>query len=776
MKKKIIFIPSTVGDWQISFASIGPLVLLALVSLFTACTDYEKGTATINQHKTWRNYGGGNDQSKYTELSQINKSNVKDLEVAWFYPSGDNKIYQFNPIVVDTVMYVLAKNNSLVALNAKTGEEIWIHANLSRIARRGINYWESEDGKDKRLLFQINNYLQAIDATTGKSILTFGDNGLVDLRQGLDRDAKTLNRAQSGTPGQIFEDLILLGTGTGESYLSTPGFLRAYNVRTGELAWTFHTIPRPGEFGYDTWPKDAYKYVGGVNVWGEITVDAKNGIAFYPLGSPTFDYYGADRIGSNLYGNSLLALDARTGERLWHFQTVHHDIWDYDLTSAPQLLTVNHDGQEIEAVAVVGKNGLVYVFNRHTGDPLFPIEEKPVPPSHVEGEEAWPTQPIPTVLPPTTRLAVTEDDLSEVFLTKEERADWARKLRDSIQTGLFTPLSNKFETLAMPGAVGGVNWGNTAADPNKGILYIIALDYPSVYDKLLTLEQIEAKTANIGSFFGNARSYIQNCAACHGQEGEGLVGPALSNIQERMNLKDFTDIIVTGQGDMPAFTDLTSKQIEDLYEFLAEDGASRYSSQFGSSEESPTEGPVVASGGAPGGLEDRVLEGNPGRYGGPYPEGVEVEHERLYLYQWGLEFPYIISPPWSQIMAYDLNDGTVKWKRPLGQDLEALKKGFDNTGVLRAQRNGMIITSTGLVFSTSKDGRVYAFDAENGEELWKSKLPKGSEGLPAMYEVDGKQYLAVTAATPIKFGREGVPEEGEDPNAQGGYVVYALPD
>jgi quinoprotein glucose dehydrogenase len=474
-----------------------------------------------DQHRTWKDYGGGPDQSKFVEVDEINKSNVNQLQVAWFYPTGDDNVYQFNPLIVDNVMYVLAKDNSLVALDATTGKEIWIHANLRGISSRGINYWESEDKKDKRLLFQMNNYLQAIDANTGKSILTFGKAGLVDLREGLDRDPKTLTRVQSGTPGKIFEDLILLGSSTGENYVSTPGHLRAFNVVTGKLVWTFHTIPHPGEFGYETWPKDAYKYIGGVNVWGEISVDAARGIAYYPLGSPTYDYYGGDRIGSNLYGNSILALDARTGKRIWHFQTVHHDIWDYDLSAAPQLITVNHNGKKIDAVAVAGKNGSMYAFDRVTGEPLWPIEERPVPRSELPGEQSWPTQPFQTVIPPFGRQNMTSKDLSNVLMTPEERATWLKRI-DSMRTGFYTPVSMTHETLAIPGAVGGASWGSTAANPEKGLVYVRNIDWPSVYGRV---EKRDPPTPGDGVsnniMGGGQEIYIKNCQACHGVEREG---------------------------------------------------------------------------------------------------------------------------------------------------------------------------------------------------------------------------------------------------------------
>jgi quinoprotein glucose dehydrogenase len=356
--------------------------------------------------------------------------------------------------------------------------EIWIHANLRGITNRGINYWESRDRQDRRLLFTLEDTLQAIDARTGKSILSFGRNGVVDLHEGLERDPATVRRVASATPGRIFENLLILGSSPGEGYFSAPGHIRAYNVITGELAWTFHTIPQPGEFGYETWPKDAWKYAGGVNVWGEITLDAKRGIAYLPVSSPTYDYYGADRIGMNLFSDCLLALDARTGRRLWHFQMVHHDLWDYDPTAAPQLLTVRKGGRKIDAVAQATKQGFVFVFDRVTGEPVWPVEERPVPQSDVPGEQAWPTQPFST-LPPSARQRVRPDDLTPYLINDAERAAWRERISKA-RTGLFNPPA-LVESAVVPGAVGGTNWGNTASNPGAGMLYLLNQDFPSFY-------------------------------------------------------------------------------------------------------------------------------------------------------------------------------------------------------------------------------------------------------------------------------------------------------
>jgi quinoprotein glucose dehydrogenase len=736
---------------------------------------------------SWKDYGGGPDQSKYVVAEDINKSTVGQLQVAWSYSTGDSRVYQWNPIIVDTFMYVLAKNGSLVALNVETGKEIWIHTNLRGIAGRGINYWESKDRKDRRLLFQMNNYLQAIDALTGKSILSFGNKGLVDLKEGLGYDPKTVSRVQSGTPGKIFENLLLLGSAPGEGYMSTAGHLRAYDVITGKMVWIFHTVPQPGEYGYDSWPKDAYKYIGGVNTWGEISVDEKRGIAYYPLGSPTFDYYGGDRIGQNLFGNSLLALDARTGKRIWHFQTVHHDLWDYDLAAAPQLITVEKEGRKIDAVATAGKNGFLYVFNRENGDPVWPIEEKPVMESDIPGEISWPTQPFPTVVPPFNRQKITSADLDPYFLSDSERISWKNRL-DTVPTGLFVPVSMNRETFSIPGAVGGASWGSTASIPGKGIVFVRSIDYPSVYGKVIkrsppTKEELEAQRL----IAGGQAIYMSTCQACHGADRRGGSGPELRTLKSKMNVKDFQHLVNNGKGEMPAFAGLGENDIKNLYNFITTvtGGGGRFGGPVTSMK---ITGPVVDSGGAPGGLAPRPVSGpagvfgRPGDYGIPYPQGVDAPVDRYFIPPgWGLSFPYIISPPWSTITAYDLNTGKIKWQVPIGTDEAAAKLGGKNTGVLRAQRQSMVVTSSGVLFCTGKDGKIYAFDVDNGKELWSYKLPTGTEGIPAMYEANGKHYLVVCASTPLRFGREAeddtpgaVPATTED--NKGSYVVFALPE
>ncbi len=441
--------------------------------------------ASAQDHSTWRDYGGASDAAQYSSLNQIDRSNVKQLEIAWSYPTSDNNKYFFNPVEVDGVLFVLARNNSIVALDAASGKEIWVHPappDTKIITSRGINYWESKDRSDRRLLFAGNHYLRALAARTGKTISSFGNDGAVDLKEGLGRDPKTIALVQSITPGRIFENLLILGSATNQGYGSAPGDIRAFNVRSGQLVWTFHTIPHPGEFGYETWPKNAWKKIGGANVWGELSLDEKRGILYAPTASAKYNFYGVDRPGSNLFADSLLALDARTGKRLWHFQMVHHDIWDYDNATAPKLLTVQHEGKAVDVVAQMGKQGFIWVFDRVTGKPLWPIEERAVPSSDMPGETTWPTQPFPSKPPPFARQKFAVEDLSP-FLSQADRARFRDEILTARNEGLFTPPSRR-GTIQMPGNNGGANWGGAAVDARNGKLVVVSKDLPC----LLTLK------------------------------------------------------------------------------------------------------------------------------------------------------------------------------------------------------------------------------------------------------------------------------------------------
>jgi quinoprotein glucose dehydrogenase len=588
-------------------------------------------TLFAQPHTNWSDYSGAPDSAQYSALTQINRTNVAKLEPVWTYSTGDNNKYFFNPLVVDNVMFVLAKSNSIVALDASTGKEVWTHASgpeIKIITNRGLNYWESKDRSDRRLLFASNHMLRAIDARTGKTIESFGTNGAVDLKEGLDRDPKTLTLVQSITPGRIFEDTLILGSATNQGYGSAPGDLRAFDVRTGKIVWTFHTIPRPGEFGYETWPKDAWKKVGGANVWSELTLDESRGVLYAPTASAKYNFYGVDRTGANLFADCLLALDARTGKRLWHFQMVHHDIWDYDDPTAPKLLTLHQNGKTIDAVAQVSKQGFVWVFNRITGEPLWPIEERPVPKSDMPGETAWPTQPFPTKPPPYARQKFTVDDLSP-YLSPEDRAKFRDQILSARNEGLFTP-PGKRDTVQMPGNNGGANWGGAAVDPNKGTLVVVSKDLPS----MLKLEP------------------------------------------QREN----NDNYVSGFGFM-----------------IASDGLSP------------------------------------------------------------------IKPPWTSLTAYDLNEGVIKWKIALGD-----APGIKGTGT-HYPKVGPVITAGGLLFTGTRDKKVRAFDVETGKQLWEFEAPAALEGIPAVYQLNGREYIVFCAAA-----QAGLTPATQKP-IQGSYIAFALP-
>jgi quinoprotein glucose dehydrogenase len=600
--------------------------------------------ASARDYHTWSDYGGAADSSQYSSLDQINRSNVARLVVAWKYSTGDNNKYSFNPLVVDGTMYVLAKNNSIVALDAATGRELWVHPadpGTTVITSRGINYWESKDRSDRRLLFAGNHYLRAIDARTGKLIPGFGVAGKVDLKQGLDRDPATLRLVQSTTPGRVFENLLILGSATNQGYGSAPGDIRAFDVVTGNLVWTFHTVPRPGEYGYETWPNDAWKRVGGANVWSELSIDEKRGIVYAPTASAKYNFYGVDRAGANLFSDSLLALDARTGKRLWHYQMVHHDIWDYDGATAPKLLTIKHEGKLVDIVAQVSKQGFVWVFDRVSGKPIWPIEERPVPQGGMKGEELSKTQPFPTKPPPFARQNFTVDDLSP-YLTPEDRAKFRDELLSARNDGMFTPPSER-NTVQMPGNNGGANWGGAAVEPAKGLLYVVSKDLPAMLKLGKDPEQDKRLAASAGE---------------------------------------------------------------------------RYYSGFGF---------MIAS------------------------DGLSP-----------------IAPPWTSLTAYDLNTGNIRWKIPLGDVPHLAAKGIRNTGT-HYPKVGPVVTAGGLIFTGTRDKKVRALDSATGKVLWEHELDAALEGMPAVYEIAGRQYITFCASAQVGL----TPATQEKIN--GAYVTFALP-
>jgi glucose dehydrogenase len=476
----------------------GALATVAAAGLVVSAVPRLLGSAPPPPRE-WRDYAGGPDSSRFVAATQITKANVARLQVAWTYPDGDT---DFNPLVVRDVIYTRGRGRTLVALDAATGTPRWVSPEIEGFALRGVNYWESADGTDRRLLLSSLNTLRAFDARTGRPIPGFGTNGVVDLREGLDRDPSTVEQ-QGRLPGKIFEHLIILGSATNREYASAPGDIRAYDVRTGAHVWSFRTIPRKGEFGAETWPDDARAHVGGANAWAEMSVDTGRGIVYVPTGSGKFNFFGGYRRGDNLFSDSLLALDARTGQRRWHFQTVHHDIWDLDNNSAPQLTTITHDGRKVDVVAMASKTGYLYVFDRDSGTPIWPIEERPVPQkTSVPGQYLSPTQPFPTKPEPFSRQSFTAADLNPYILTDEQRAQFRERIARARNEGPFTPIGFE-EVVHMPGNQGGSNWGSTASSPDDGRVYVIGFNVPTI---IRLLKPGETRPARAG---GNPEEIVK---------------------------------------------------------------------------------------------------------------------------------------------------------------------------------------------------------------------------------------------------------------------------
>ena len=676
------------------------------------------------------------------------------------------------------VIYGRGRNGSLVALEAATGKERWVRERMAGMTSRGMTYWESADGRDQRLIFAMDSLLQEIDARTGKSIMSFGANGIVDLRVGLDgRDPASIGNVQSSIPGEVFGNLVIVGTATGEGYMSPPGDIRAYDVVTGKLAWTFHTVPRPGEFGYDTWPKDAWKYIGGVNNWGEMTVDTRSGIVYIPLGSPTYDFYGVDRLGSNLFGTSIVALDARTGKRRWHFQFAHHDLWDLDPSAAPQLTTIRHNGRTRDVVVVGAKTTWLYVFDRASGEPIWPIEERPVPKSDMPGEQSWPTQPYPTNPPPHGRQSFGPDDISP-YLSADEAARFRTRLLAAKNLGLFTPI-NYSDTVHIPTSNGGVLFGGMASEPSSGAVYVVSHDNPGI---LRLVRPGETTGRGAPPPAPGQVAYQQNCQSCHGADRLGSDSvPALvyatadpaNNITAgapRFDAPAIRTAIAVGKGRMPSFAHLTQADVDALVALLTTTPGLRGQGAGGRGRGGGPAGSgappelIVGSGSVftrpevPGGRGRGALP--------PYPEGVP-QYERPVINEYNT-VGNRIAPPFTSIVKYDLNVPAIKWRVGFGDDPELAARGITGTGA-PGLVNGVIVTASGLMFGAGRDNQIRAWDTDTGRPLWSSRFGGEFVGSPVMYQMDGRQYLLVPAASAPPRGA------GPGPSAPLGWVAYALP-
>lgn len=690
----------------------------------------------------WPAHGGDAGHTQSSPLAQITTANVSRLQVAWTYRSGDARSdnrsqIQCNPIVVHGVLYATSPQLKVFALDAATGVARWTFDPFASAAdqsslgvNRGVVYWEDRGGTwgrgnvgDQRILVAAGQRLYALDAKTGKPVASFGQNGSVSLKEGLGERAQQLH-VLSNTPGAIYQDLLIIGTLVSEGPgPSAPGHIRAFDVRTGKLRWVFKTIPHPGEPGYDTWPPDAWTRIGGANAWSGISVDTARGLVFLPTGSAAFDFWGGNRHGQNLFANSLLVLKAATGERVWHYQFVHHDLWDRDLPSAPVLVTVTHNGRRVDAVAQTTKSGHVFLFNREDGVPLFPIEEHAVPASDLKGEAAWPTQPLPVKPPAFSRQSFTEGDVTD--LSEASRAAVLAQLRQ-VRTGRqFIPPSAQ-GTVIFPGFDGGAEWGGAAFDADSGLLYVNGNEMPWI----LSMVEID-HTKESSDFARGRRTYQLNCTACHGVDRNGdpaKVYPSLVNLPKKMPRAEAGKIIAGGKAVMPAFPALSAKERKELLSFLYNDKPVKSAAQ-----------------------DDE-----------PIAPGVQYTHTGYNRFLDPEGYP-AVKPPWGTMNAIDLNKGELVWQVPLGEVPALVARGRRNTGT--ENYGGPIITAGGLIFiGATKDEKFRALDKRTGQVLWEAQLPAGGYATPSTYVVNGKQYVVIAAGG----GKMGT-KSGD------AYVAYALP-
>jgi len=657
---------------------------------------------------------------------------VTGLEVAWTYHAGDQRDnatqIQCNPLVIDGVIYATTPQSKVVALDAATGRERWrfVPAEPNGL-NRGLAWWR--DGKERRLLFGNGHWLHAIDPATGLLVEEFGDHGRVDLGQDLGRDVTGL-AIQANTPGVVYRDLLIIGMRVGEGPApACPGHIRAYHIRTGRLAWIFHTIPQPGEAGHETWPADAWQRVGGANTWTGMTLDEERGLVFCPVGSAAFDFWGGDRLGDNLYANCLLALDAATGRRVWHYQFVRHDVWDRDPPSPPSLVTVQRDGRAIPAVAQATKSGHVFVFNRETGEPLFPLQEVATPSSDLAGEVVAPSQPLPLLPAPFARQRLTVDELTT--RTPEAHRAVLNQIVRLRPHAPFTPPS-KEGTIIFPGFDGGAEWGGVAVDP-AGMLYVNSNEMAWI----LTMVETGGATSP------GQQVFLQNCIGCHGMDRAGNKAaniPSLLDVGQRLTRDQAYEVITAGRAVMPSWGFLSEKQRRAVVAYL-----------FGDTEK-PVERSQPAAPSWVTWMPDRVAAAQP-------PPYTHTGYNR-WLDPDG--YP-AVKPPWGTLNAINLNTGEYLWRTTLGEYPELLAQGLPPTGT--ENYGGPLVTAGGVLFiGASRDEYFRAFDTKTGRELWRHRLPAGGYATPATYEVDGRQYVVIACGG----GKMGT-QSGD------AYVAFALP-
>ncbi|MGK7393130.1 MAG: pyrroloquinoline quinone-dependent dehydrogenase [Candidatus Cyclobacteriaceae bacterium M3_2C_046] len=689
-------------------------LLFFILNLCLAC---DSQTSEIKQNSHWETYRGTPDAGQFSSLDQIDTNNVHQLQLAWKYSSadaGNSSTIECNPIIIDQVMYVTSPQLKVIALNAVTGSELWqfdpFDGERGAGVNRGVTYWQ--DGEDKRILFVATNFLYCLDAENGRLVSSFGKNGQVDLRYQLGGNPEKFSLTTS-TPGIIYQNLIILGSATGEGYNASPGHIRAYDIKTGDLVWIFHTIPQPGEYGYHSWTFYETENYGGTNNWGGMSLDQEKGIVYIATGSPTYDFYGGTRPGDNLFGNCVIALNAETGERIWHYQVVHHDLWDYDLACAPNLTTILHKGQYRDVVVQPTKMGTLFILDRYTGELLSDAPEKLMPPSDLDGEVAASSQPMVQDLV-FVRQGIYRDDLTDI---SPESNAYAQKRFDQLKHGqMFTPPSEE-GTILFPGTRGGVLWGGASLNPHTNILYLNANEYPMIMEmKKVTFDVSEAEFGHESEETVSGPSinklgkeiYLLNCASCHGREKEGIEGsyPGIDSLDQKYSRQEVADIIRKGADRMPPYTQFDQEEMQSLLNYIMDIEVE--SPQLARKKE----------------MDKYVLQGY-----------------QKFLDQDG--YP-AVKPPWGTLNAIDLNNFEILWQVPLGEYPGLVERGIRNTGTQTF--GGCVATAGGVIFvGATADEKFRALNASNGEVLWEYQLPYGGYATPAVYQVDGKQYVVIAA-------------------------------
>lgn len=670
--------------------------------------------AKTTANRSWPIYGGDAAGTKYSSLDEINRSNVTRLKPAWIYRCDDMKLQpastiQCNPIVVGGVLYITTPGLKLVALDALTGTEKWTFDPWKGQSggggvNRGVTHWTS--GGEERIFFVAGTFLYSIDAKNGRGVASFGNDGRVDVRQGLNRGDGSL-WASATSPGIIYKDLLILGSTVTEGPGGAPGHIRAFDVRTGERKWIFHTIPYPGELGYETWSPDSWKNVGGTNSWGGMTLDLERGIVFCGTGSPSFDHWGGNRIGQNLFANCVLALRADTGERVWHYQVVHHDLWDYDIPCPPNLVTVEHGGRRIDAVAQVTKMGHLFVLNRDTGEPLFPVEERPVPKSDIPGEHSWPTQPFPVAPPPYAQQRFTADEATD--LTPSARAAVVAQLKTMRTGDVYLPPGLK-PSVVLPQFNGGGEWGGASFDPQTRTLYVNSSSEAEWISMTAAKPRGDVGLNDLGKMIFGA-----TCSTCHGTERPANLSapslPSLHSVKERLTPGQVLALLETGRGQMPSFASFSPIEKRAVVAHLFGEGKKERIPAAEIKSTWATQIPYVATG------HEEFRD----------PEGFPANRR-----------------PWGTLTAINLDQGTFNWQVPLGTYPELEKRGEPPTGTFNM--GGSLVTAGGLVFiGAAMDERFHAYDKETGRLLWEFQMEAGGYATPSTYEVDGRQFVVIAA-------------------------------